>query len=543
MLHMPRWQVYLIVGVCLLGMLLALPNVLPESVRNAAPAWLPHQAVPLGLDLRGGAYLLLEADVEAAVKDRTNSVLDDVRKALRNAKILYSGLSVAPTNDALTVHIVDTTKVADAVAIVRKLIQPSGMSFGLGNSAGEFDVTSNDAGLVTMTLSRAGREELRQRIMEQSLEVVRRRVDPNGSTEATFARQGERRILVQVPGISDTAEIQSKVNTQAKLTFHMVDEGVSQTDIEAKRIPPGDKLLFEEVVGQNGQKIQIPIVVKERAIITGDMLERAQGSIDGQTQQPVVSFKFNAQGSRRFADITRDNVGHRFAAVLDEKVITAPVIRSAILGGQGQIEGNFTIEEANNLAVLLNAGALPVPLKILEQRTVGAELGKDAITAGWISALGGLVLVVAFMLLQYRLFGIFANVALVMNLILLLAAMTVFRATLTLPGIAGFVLTMGMAVDANVLIYERIKEEIRNGRTIMSAIDAGFSRAMNTIMDANATHLIAGLILLALGSGPVGGFAIALTLGIMSSFFTSIFVTRLQVIWWLHGRRPAALPI
>jgi len=322
----------------------------------------------------------------------------------------------------------------------------------------------------------------------------------------------------------------------------MVDETVSDADIAARRIPPGDKLLYEEdVIG--GQTVQRPVVIKERAIITGDMLERAQGTIDSQTQQPVVSFKFNAQGARRFADITRDNVGHRFAAVLDDKVITAPVIRSPILGGQGQIEGNFTVEGANNLAVLLNAGALPVPLKILEIRTVGAELGQDAIQAGWISALGGLALVVGFMLLQYRLFGIFANIALVMNLILLLAAMTIFRATLTLPGIAGFVLTMGMAVDANVLIYERIKEEIRNGRTIMSAIDSGFARAMATIIDANATHLLAGLILLSLGSGPVGGFAVALTLGIISSFFTSIFVTRLQVIWWLQGRRPAALPI
>ena len=543
MLHMPRWQVYLIVGICLIGVFLALPNVMPESVRKSMPSWIPSHPVPLGLDLRGGAYLLLEADIEAAVKDRTNSVMDDVRKAIRGAKIQYENLRISPSNDTITVRIMEPEKVEDGLTIIRKVVQPSGLTFGLGNTSGEYDVVAGSNGGVTLTLSRAGREELRQRIMEQSVEVVRRRIDPTGSTEASFARQGERRILVQVPGITDTAEIQKKVNTQAKLTFHMVDETVSEQDVAAKRIPPGDKLLYEEIVNQAGQKIQVPIVIKERAIITGDMLERAQGTIDGQTQQPVVSFKFNAQGARRFADITRDNVGHRFAAVLDDKVITAPVIRSPILGGQGQIEGNFTVEEANNLAVLLNAGALPVPLKVLEQRTVGAELGADAIRAGWLSALGGLVLVVGFMLAQYRLFGIFATVALVMNLILLLAAMTVFRATLTLPGIAGFVLTMGMAVDANVLIYERIKEEVKNGRTLMSALDSGFARAMATIIDANATHLIAGLILLSLGSGPVGGFAVALTLGIISSFFTSIFVTRLQVIWWLAGRRPAALPI
>jgi protein-export membrane protein SecD len=512
-------------------------------VRNALPSFVPHQAVPLGLDLRGGAYMLLEADVDVAIKDRSNAVLDDVRKSLRNARILYSGLTVAPTNDALSVRMIDPAKTPDAVALLKKLVQPSGIAFGLGNSAGEFDVTGTDDGLITMTISRSGREDLRQRIMEQSLEVVRRRVDPNGSTEASFARQGERRILLQVPGISDTTQLQKVLNTVAKLTFHMVDDTVTEADVAAKRIPPGDKLLYENDTRGGGQQVRTPVVIKERAIITGDMLEKAQGTIDGQTQQPVVSFKFNAQGARRFADITRDNVGHRFAAVLDDVVITAPVIRTPILGGSGQIEGNFTIQEANDLAVLLNAGALPVPIKILEQRTVGAELGQDAIRAGQYSALGGLLLVVGFMLLQYRLFGIFANVALVMNLILLLGAMTIFRATLTLPGIAGFVLTMGMAVDANVLIYERMKEEVRNGRTIMSAIDAGFARAMATIIDANATHLLAGLILLGLGSGPVGGFAIALTLGIISSFFTSIFVTRIQVIWWLHGRRPAALPI
>ncbi len=542
MLHFARWQTYLILGICFLGIVFALPNVLPESVRKALPSFVPSQPVPLGLDLRGGAYMLLEAEIDVAVKDRTNNLLDDVRKSLRNAKILYSGLTVAPSNDALSVHIIDAPKLDDATAALKKIVQPSGLSFSLGNANTEYDVTSSPDGLVTMTLSRSGREDLRQRIMEQSVEVVRKRVDPNGSTEATFARQGERRILLQVPGISDTTELQKKLNTVAKLTFYLVDDSVSQGDIEAKRVPPGDRLLYEEE-HFGGQVRQVPVVIKDRAIISGDMLEKAQGSIDGQSQQPVVSFKFNAQGSRRFADITRDNVGRRFAAVLDDIVITAPVIRTPILGGQGQIEGNFTVQGANDLAVLLNAGALPVPLKILEQRTVGPELGQEAIHAGQYSALGGLLLVVGFMLLQYRLFGIFANIALVMNLILLLAAMTVSRATLTLPGIAGFVLTMGMAVDANVLIYERMKEEVKNGRTIMSAIDTGFSRAMATIIDANATHLLAGLILLGLGSGPIGGFAIALTLGIISSFFTSIFVTRIQVIWWLHRGRPAALPI
>ena len=273
------------------------------------------------------------------------------------------------------------------------------------------------------------------------------------------------------------------------------------------------------------------------------MLESARGVFDSQTQLPIISFKFNAQGARRFADITRDNIGRRFAAVLDDKVITAPVIRGAILGGSGQIEGNFTIEEANETSILLNSGALFVPLSAEEQRTVGAELGEDSIVAGQYSALGGLVLVAAFMLFNYRLFGIFANVALLTNLVILLGLMTFAGATLTLPGVAAFVLTMGMAVDANVLIYERIKEEMRNGKSLIASLDSGFERAMATIIDANATHALAGLILLEVGSGPVRGFAVAFFLGILTSFFTSIFVTRLQVVTWLRRARPTRLAI
>jgi protein-export membrane protein SecD len=541
MLHFTRFQTYLILGICLLGVIFALPNVLPASARKSVESIFPIEPVPLGLDLRGGASLLLEAELEVAVKDRTEGLVIEVRKALRGAKIQFRDLTVAPSKDAISVRAVDPAQTEQARALLAKLVQPSGLDFGLGNSAPEYDVVANDNGLITMSLSRAGREELRQRTMEQSLEVVRRRVDPTGAKEASFTRQGADRILLQVPGVSDTAELERILKTVAKLTFHMVDDSVSAEDIKAGRIPPGDKLLYEKDT-RGGQVRQFPVVIKEQAIITGDKLEKAQATFD-ENQQPVVAFVFNAQGARVFADVTRDNVGRRFAAVLDNEVITAPRINGMIPGGRGQIEGNFTVEETQNLSVLLNAGALPVPLKIEEKRMVGPELGADAIRAGWMSAVGGLILVAGFMLLQYRLFGVFANVALLMNLVLLLAAMTLFRATLTLPGVAGFVLTMGMAVDANVLIYERIKEEVRNGRTIMSAIDSGFARAMATIIDANATHLLAGLILLSLGSGPIGGFAVALTLGIISSFFTSIFVTRLQVIWWLQGRRPAALPI
>jgi protein-export membrane protein SecD len=347
---------------------------------------------------------------------------------------------------------------------------------------------------------------------------------------------------VQVPGETDPQKVITLGSTAAKLTFHMVDETVSAADIAARRIPPGSRLLYEKN-NRNGVISEDPIVIKERALITGDMLEQAQGAFDPQSQLPIISFKFDAVGARRFAEATKENVGKRFAAVLDEKVITAPVIRSPILGGSGIIEGQFTIQEANETAVLLNSGALFVPLKAQDQRTVGAELGKDSIEKGQYAALAGLILVALFMILQYRLFGLFADIALLANLILLLGLMTAVGATLTLPGIAAFVLTMGMAVDANVLIYERIREEQRNGRSVMSAIDAGFERAMSTIVDSQLTTLLAGLILLFMGTGPVKGFAVALSLGIVTSVFTAVYVTRLLVIWWLKVKRRTEIPV
>jgi protein-export membrane protein SecD len=378
--------------------------------------------------------------------------------------------------------------------------------------------------------------------MSQSVEILRKRIDPEGTKEVTIQPQGRERIIVQVPGENDPQKIIKLGSTAAKLTFHMVDDNVTREDIEAKRLPPGTRLL-EETVGRGANAQKIPIVIKERAVITGDMLKKAMGTFDSQTQLPIIQFEFNPIGARRFAEITKNNVGRRFAAVLDDKVITAPVIRSPILGGSGQIEGNFTIEEATETAVLLNSGALFVPLSAVEQRTVGAELGQDSVEAGQYAALAGLILVVVFMVLQYRLFGMFADVALLANLILLLGIMTAIGATLTLPGIAAFVLTMGMAVDANVLIYERIREEQRNGKSIMAAVDSGFSRAMSTIIDSNLTTLLAGLILLMQGTGPVRGFAVALSLGILTSVFTAVYVTRLQVVWWLKTKRRQELPI
>jgi protein-export membrane protein SecD len=542
MLQFQPWKVILIVGVCLFGLITAAPNLMPHSWNT----WLsknlsvvPHRPVTLGLDLQGGAYVLFEANIGVAVKDKLQGLVDEVRSGLRKARITYEGLSASA--DRVSLRIKDLTKLEEARTFLKSLAAPAGAAFG-GVTATEYDVRVGDDGTSSLTITAAGREQIRANAMSQSVEILRKRIDPDGTKEVTIQPQGGERVIVQVPGETDPARIIKLGSTAAKLTFHMVDDNVSPEDIEGKRIPPGAKLL-QETRGRGANAQQIPIVVKERAVITGDMLKKAMGSFDQSTQLPIIQFEFNPIGARRFAEITRQNVGRRFAAVLDDKVITAPVIRSPILGGTGQIEGDFTIEEANETAVLLNSGALFVPLDDVEQRTVGAELGQDSVDAGQYAAMGGLVLVAGFMLLQYRLFGLFSVIALVFNMLLLLGLMTAFGATLTLPGIAAFVLTMGMAVDANVLIYERIREEQRNGKSIMASIDSGFARAMATIFDANATHVLAGLILLMVGSGPVRGFAVVFVTGVVTSFFTSIFVTRMQVVWWLKAKRRTALSI
>jgi protein-export membrane protein SecD len=542
MLQFQSWKVILILGACLIGLLTAFPNVMPSTWQNWVArnlSIIPHRPITLGLDLRGGSYVLFEAKIDVAIKDRLQSLLEDVRGGLRKAKITYSGLSTS--DNSVTVKILDANKIEEARTFLRGLTQPAGAMFG-GVTSSDYDLSMTGEGDATLTISDAGREQIRANAMAQSVEILRKRIDPEGTKEVTIQPQGRERIIVQVPGENDPQKIIKLGSTAAKLTFHMVDDNVTREDVEAKRLPPGTRLL-EETVGRGANAQKVPIVIKERAVITGDMLKKAMGAFDSQTQLPIIQFEFNPVGARRFAEITKNNVGRRFAAVLDDKVITAPVIRSPILGGSGQIEGNFTIEEATETAVLLNSGALFVPLSAVEQRTVGAELGQDSVEAGQYAALAGLVLVVVFMVLQYRLFGMFADVALLANLILLLGIMTAIGATLTLPGIAAFVLTMGMAVDANVLIYERIREEQRNGKSIMAAVDSGFSRAMSTIIDSNLTTLLAGLILLMQGTGPVRGFAVALSLGILTSVFTAVYVTRLQVVWWLKTKRRQELPI
>ena len=425
----------------------------------------------------------------------------------------------------------------------RTLIQalnPTVSSSVLAVGGRQYDLTEPGAGQITLKMTDAYKTMTRQQVLDQSIEVVRRRIDELGTREPNITRSGDDRILVEVPGLQDPTQLKTILGKTAKMTFQMVDE---QANPNATVAPIGDEILpMLDETAPKGAPVQ-KIVVKRRVLVSGDRLTDAGQGFDSQTGQPVVTFRFDSVGARQFGDVTKANVGHRFAIVLDSQVVTAPTIISPILGGTGQITGSFTVQSANNMAILLRAGALPAPLKILEERTVGAELGADSVTAGRYSAMAGLGLVAVFMFLRYGMFGIFADIALALNVVLLMAVLTMFGATLTLPGIAGIVLTMGMAVDANVLIYERIREEQRNGRSMLASIDTGFHRAMDTIIDANMTHLIAALILFELGTGPVRGFAVALGVGIITSFFTAVMVTRLIVVTWLDVMRPRRLTI
>ncbi len=536
MIYIGRWQTITVLLILLLGAIFALPNFLPERVRNSLPGWFPSSTVNLGLDLQGGSYLLLEVDMPGVVKERLETVRGDIRTALRRVRptINYTGLDLA--RDSVSLHIADTAQIDAAKKILQDIASPPGTFLGLGSA--EYDLTDNGNGNFTLKMSQAYQRQMQTQIVTQSIEVVRRRIDALGTREPTIQQQGEDRILVQVPGLKNPEELKRVLSTTAKMTFRMVDATGNVQDSLKGRVPPDDELLYEQDKAGNNT---VPYLVQRRVLVSGDRLEQASSGFDPRGGEPVVNFRFDTRGAREFGDATKVNVGKPFAIVLDNKVISAPVIREPILGGQGQISGNFTAETANDLSILLNAGALPAALTVIEERTVGAELGADSVQAGKLAALGGLAAVVCFMIATYGLFGVFATIALAVNMLLLFAVLTGLQATLTLPGIAGMVLTMGMAVDANVLIYERIREEMYGGKTVIAAIDAGFRRATATIIDTNMTHVLAAAILYAVGTGPVRGFAVTLGLGVITSFFTAVMVTRLIVVTWLRRMRPKAL--
>jgi SecD/SecF fusion protein len=538
MLHVSLFSRIIVSLILIGGILAALPNALPDNVRNRLPAWWGNQTISLGLDLQGGSYLLLEVQLDEVQKDKIESLRADIRRALRKAHMGIDDLKTS--DDSVSVRIIEPARFAEARTILDGLNPViSGGVLSVGTH--EYDITEPGNGVIAMRMTDVYKKQAQEDVVNRSIEVVRRRIDELGTREPTIARQGDDRIVVQVPGLSDPKRLIDILKTTAKMTFQLVDETADPVQAQKGIVPIGSELL--QMKPEKGTPQQPPVVVQKRVFVAGDRLTDARADFDQRTGGAVVTLRFDTVGAKEFGDVTKDNVGRRFAIVLDKQILSAPVIQEPILGGTGQISGNFTSQAANDLALLLRAGALPAPLKPIEQRTVGAELGADSVNAGRWSTLAGLGLVVLFMIGRYGLFGVFADIALTFNLILLIAILTMLGATLTLPGIAGIVLTLGMAVDANVLIYERIREEQRNGRGIYASIDQGFQRARATIFDANMTHLIASLILFQLGSGPVRGFAVTLGLGIITSFFTAVMVTRLIVIGWLNIRRPKTLTI
>ena len=531
MLYFTRWKALAIILTALVVCLCAVPNFFPEARVKTWPLWAQRHLV-LGLDLQGGSYLLLEVDSNYVKKEKLDQVRDDARRVLREAKIGYTGLNAR--NDAVEVRISRDNELQTALSKLRELSQPLGGLLG-SNGQRSLEVADAGGGLIRLTVPQAAITDRIRQTIEQSIQIVEKRVNELGTVEPVIQRQGTDRILVQVPGLQDPTRLKELLGKTAKMEFRMVDEAVPPDAALQGRIPPDDEVVPEV----SGQKL----VLKKQVLVSGGDLSDAQTSFDQRTSEPVVSFKFNSAGARKFAQATTQGVGQRFAIVLDNQVISAPVIREPIIGGQGQISGSFTVQSANDLAILLRAGALPAPLTVIEERTVGPGLGQDSIEKGELAAYVGSILVIVFMLVTYRLFGLFANIAVTINVAMIFGVLSLLNATLTLPGIAGIVLTVGIAVDSNVLIYERIREEIRGGRTAISAIDAGFKRALATILDSNITTFIAAAVLFYIGTGPVRGFAVTLGIGILTTVFTAFTLTRLIVAGWVRWKRPQSVPI
>lgn len=523
MLHFPKWKIAMVVLACLAGIIWAVPNLLPRETADRMPSWL--QPVSLGLDLQGGSYLLLEVDTRYVVREQLSSLVESIRTDLRKERIKYAELGTLG-DDAVKVRVLEPGERDKARQMLRKL----------DNTA---TVEAGDDGVMVLRYPETALRQSINAAVEQSLEIVRRRIDELGTREPSIQRQGADRIVVQLPGVKDPDRIKQLIGKTAKLTFHLVDDSTTANEAKGGRVPPGSVLLPSNEDPALGYPSHY--VVRKRVEVGGDLLTDAQPSF--QEGRPVVSFRFNAQGGKKFGDTTKEHVGQMLAIVLDDRVISAPRINEPILGGSGVISGNFTVEGARDLALLLRAGALPAPMQVLEERTVGPDLGADSIRAGAIASGLGLVLVIGFMIVAYGLFGVFSVIGLLLNLTMLVASLSALGATLTLPGIAGIVLTMGMAVDANVLIFERMREEYTAGRGLIGSLQSGFQRAFTTILDSNLTTLVAAALLFWLGSGPVRGFAVTLTLGLLTSMFTAIMVTRLMIVAWLKSSKPKELPL
>ncbi|GAB4351163.1 MAG: protein translocase subunit SecDF [Oricola sp.] len=534
MLYFSPWKTALIWLTVLVGILFAIPNLFSNATVQSFPGIMPQSKLALGLDLQGGVHLQLKLDRKELVAHRLETLRDDVRRVLREGGIGYTGLSGA--GQTVNVRIRDAAQVDRAKELLAPLTEPVSAGLLSGGILQEVTLEEPEAGQFKLTLTDQGIDYRMSQAVSQTVEVLRGRIDELGTTEPIIQRQGTDRIIVQVPGLDDPQRLKDIIGTTARLTFQMVDTSMSAQDALQTRPPAGTEVLYST------DDPPVPYLVETREIVTGENLEDAQAGFDQRTNEPIVTFRFDGAGAQRFGRATQENVGRPFAIVLDNQVISAPVIREPILGGTGQISGNFTVQSANDLAILLRAGALPLTPTFVEERTVGPSLGADSIAAGEIAGIIGAALVVGFMFLAYGFLGFVANIALGINVILIIAALSGLGATLTLPGIAGIVLTIGMAVDSNVLIFERIREERASGRSVIQSIDTGFQKALATIVDANLTTLIAAVILFYLGSGPIRGFAVTLAIGIVTTVFTAFVLTRWMVAFWVRRNKPKELP-
>ncbi len=520
MLQFERWKVVLVLFLTLMGILYAAPDVAPPKAQawlaKNMPSWLPSGTINLGLDLQGGSHLLLQADIGSVVRDRVNSMEDAARSKLRAKNIGY--LDLTATKDGISFKLRHPALDHDAAYKIANNLEDKAV------------VNITDAGLVTVTLGEDALKSINAQVIQQSIEIVRRRIDETGTKEPVIEQQGANRIVVELPGVANPDHVKKLLGKTAKMSFHLVD--LNATD--GQPLPGDIRLPMQNDPHQF-------VVIREHAVLTGDMLVGSQPTFE--EGQPVVSFRFNSIGASRFCDVTRNNTGKPFAIVLDRKVISDPRINEPICGGSGVITGGFTVKQAQDLSLLLRSGALPAPLHVMEERSVGPSLGSDSVAAGKVAASVAMVAVLVLMAASYGLFGIFADIALILNMIFIFALLSMLQATLTLPGIAGIILTIGIAVDANVLVYERIREELRAGRSVLAAVDAGYVHAKATIIDSNITTLTVAVILFSFGTGPVKGFAVSMSSGIITSLFAALMLTRLMVITWLRKTRPTKLEI
>ncbi len=534
MLDFPRWKVISISLLLAFGVMMSLPSLIGESGQKYWPSFLPNETINLGLDLQGGSHILLEADPADVANMRLETMEESVRAEMRRATPRIGIGDISRRDGKLSFMVRDSTQVDAAREVILPLTSGAGLT-----GQRDWDIEVRDDTRFVLTPTAAGLENAVTNAMDTATDVIRRRIDEMGTREPTIIRQGDTRIVVQVPGLDDPEALKALLGQTAKLEFKLVDFEADPNAVAAGRPPVGSQI-FPYPDNPSG----LPnIAVKRLGGISGDKLTDAGQGFDQQTNEAVVNITFDSEGGSKFARLTQNNVGRPFAIILDGQVLSAPNINEPILGGSAQISGSFTVESANQLAIALRSGALPVELKIVEERTVGPDLGKDSIDKGMIAAIIATVAVLSFMVVTYGRFGVYANIALTLNLFIIVGVMAMFNATLTLPGIAGFVLTVGSAVDANVLINERIREERRRGRRVIQAIEVGYKEASRAIFDANITNIIAGVLLFMFGSGPVKGFAVVLMIGIASSVFTAVVVTRMLVVLWVRRARPQELVI